>query len=166
MRAIAVRTDHPLLLYIASMEPLDVPPPPRPRRFRTFVIALLLLAAAFAGGYVPQRLEAGRAREQLGKLTLDYELSELHRKLGMASHEAMRNNYASAGEAARVFFDGCNAVPQKYPFENEPRTRNALAVYAGSRDSVMAQLAAGDPASRERLAGMFLAMDGVLSRRE
>lgn len=148
------------------MEQIAVPPPPRPRRFRTVLITLVLLAAAFLGGYVPQRLDAGRAKEQLATLTLDFELAELHRKLGMASHEAMRNNYASAAEAARVFFEGCNGILQKYPLEKEPRTRNALTSYAASRDSVMAQLAAGDPASRERLAGMFLAMDGVITRRE
>jgi hypothetical protein len=144
-----------------------VPPPaPRPRRFRTFVITLFLLGAAFAGGYVPQRIEARRANETLEKLRMDHELSELHRRLGVASHEAMRNNYASAAEAARVFFEGCNEFVQKYPLENEPRTRNTLTTFTASRDAVMAQLAAGDPAVRDQLARMFLGMDGVVARRE
>ncbi len=148
------------------MQEIPLAVPPRTNRFRTFVVTLLLLGAAFAGGYVPQRLEANRAKEKLAQLTLDYELAELHRRLGLAGVEAARNNYASAAEAARVFFDGCSGLLQKYPLENEPRTRNALAVYVASQDAIMAQLAAGDPASRERLAGMFLAMDGVITRRQ
>jgi hypothetical protein len=50
-------------------------------------------------------------------------------------------------------------------FDDEPRTRVALLSYTEQRDSVMALLSAADPAARERLAGMFLAMNGVLARR-
>jgi hypothetical protein len=142
------------------------PPPPRPRRFRWFLIVLFLLAASFLAGYVPQRIEANRAKEELAQVSLDHQLAELHRRLGVASHEAMRNNYASAAEAANAFFGGCSEFLLRYPMENEPRTRNAIASYAASRDAVMAQLAAADPAVRERLAGMFLAMDGVIARRQ
>jgi hypothetical protein len=139
---------------------------PRPRRFRNFVLILLLLAAAFGGGYIPEHLKTSRLQEQFDALTVDHQLSELHRRLGVATQEAMRNNYASSAEAARTFFEGCTNLLQKNSFETEPRTRNALLSYAASRDAVLAQLTAGDPTSRERLAGMFLAMDGVIARRE
>jgi hypothetical protein len=151
------------------MEPAVAAPPPPPlpkRRPRFALITLLLLAVAFGAGYLPEHLAKRRLNEQLEKLTFDHELSELHRRLGVASGEAMRNNYASAATAAQEFFNGCTKVLQSHAFENQPRTKNAITSYAASRDEVMAQLATGDPASRERLAGMFLAMDGVLARRE
>lgn len=147
--------------------PAAAPPPPPPsKRLRTFGLTLLLLAAAFGAGFLPEHLAKRRLSEQLEKLTFDHELSELHRRLGVASGEAMRNNYASAATAAQEFFNGCTNVLQSHTFEDQPRTKNAITSYAASRDEVMAQLATGDPASRERLAGMFLAMDGVLARRE
>lgn len=149
------------------MQPETSPlPPARPRRFRWFVITLLLLAIAWAFGHVPQRMENRKLQEQLDKLQVDHDLAQLHRRLGVATQEAMRNNYASAATAAGAFFTGCTDALQRHPLENEPRTRNALTSYAQSRDTIMAELAAGDPASRERLAGLFLAMDGVLARRE
>jgi len=151
---------------VQSTPPQPPPPAPKPRRARNFLLILVLLAAAFLGGYIPQRLEADRAKKELATLQLNHDLSELQRRLGVASHEAMRNNYASAAEAAKSFFAGCDDIVQKYPFENEPRTRNTLTTFAASRDAVMAQLVAGDPASKERLANMYLALNGVALRRE
>jgi hypothetical protein len=139
---------------------------PRTHRFRNFVIFLLLLLGAYGAGYIPERMARSRTTEELNRLTFDHDLSELHRRLGVASHEAMRNNYASAAQSAQVFFEKCNDVLQKYPFENEPRTKYTLSTFANSRDAIMTQLATGDPASRERLMNMFLALDGVLTRRQ
>ncbi len=141
------------------------PPPPPPRRARAFVIAVILIVLAFLGGYVPKEIEVRRLRATLAKTELDLKLANLHRQLGIASHEAQRNNYASAANAARVFFDGCRALAASEPFTDQPRTKNALYAYAGSSDAILAQLALGDPATKERLAGLYLAMEGVLQRR-
>ena len=141
-----------------------VPPPP-PRRRPRLLLTLLLLAAAFGAGFIPEWLEARRLRETLTTTSRDLRLTTLHRELGGASHEAQRNNFASAADAASRFFDDCAKLANTEPFAEEDRTRVALLGYAAQRDQVMALLSAGDPAARERLASMYLTMNGVLSRR-
>ena len=152
----------------ASTSPAP-PPAPAPRKsrgFTFFLLTLVLLVAAFLGGYIPPTLEARRTKETLRTTTLDLRLATLHRRLGVASAEAQRNNFASASEAARQFFEGCRALLQDEAFATEPRTRVALTAYASYQDDITTKLNLADPQAKERLAGMFLAMDGVLARRE
>ncbi len=150
------------------------PPPPAPKplppargiRGRRFLLVVFLLAAAFLGGFIPQWLEVRTLRDELAMTELEYRLADAHRTLGVASHEAMRSNYANAAQSAAQFFDQCSTLARSESFAKEPRTRIALQSYVQQRDELMAMLSAGDPASRERLAGMFLTMQGVLERRE
>lgn len=144
--------------------PVTSPAPRRGSAGRTLLV-LFLLAAAFAGGYVPQWMQARALRAEMKTTELQYRLANAHRRLGVASHEAQRNNYASAAEAARQFFDECAALAQTESFAEEPRTRVALVSYAQQRDVVMAMLSAADPAVKEQLANLYLTMDGVLARR-
>ena len=130
-----------------------------------FLLVLFLLAAAFGGGYVPQWLEARKLRAEVGRSELQLQLANAHRRLGVASQEAQRSNYASASEAAAQFFDQCATLARTHEFTDDPRTRVALLGYAAQRDQVMALLAAADPAVRETLANLYLTMDGVLARR-
>jgi hypothetical protein len=126
---------------------------------------VFLLALAFGVGFVPQWWEARTLRQSLAKSTFELDLANLHRTLGLASQEAQRNNFGSAGEAAARFFDRCGALADSPALANEPRTRVALQSYVSQRDAIMALLAAGDPSVRERLGSMFLTMQGVLDRR-
>lgn len=132
---------------------------------RGFIIGILLLAAVFAAGYVPLKLELNRTQEKLQSMELDLKLANLHRELGAASHEAQRNNFAVAADHAAKFFSGCREIEASIP-ETQPRTKIAISSYAGSRDLIMGDLAMADPATKERLAGLYLAMQGVLERRE
>ena len=143
----------------------EVQPAPRPRRFRTFVLTLVLVAIAFAAGYIPKELALRRTAATLKTAELDLRLANLHRQLGVAAQEAQRNNFANAATAARVFFDGCRELAQNEAFAEQPRTRTALAVYAGYADTILPRLANADPTVKEQLAGLFFAMDGVLARR-
>lgn len=152
------------------MQPAPPPPPPVPARRRSparLVLAvLLLLVAAFLGGYVPQKIRADRAEETLEATKLDLALADIHRDLGVAAMEAQRNNFANASAAAASFFDGCNRLAQTELPANEPRTRVALAAYAASRDDVSVQLATANPQVAQRLASLYLTMNGVLERRQ
>jgi hypothetical protein len=134
--------------------------------FRTLLWIAFLLLFAFGLGYVPKELERRRAAETLRTTELDLRLANLHRQLGVASQEAQRNNFANAANAARVFFDGCRAVLNEYPLEDQPRTRNALQAYATSSDTILGQLANADPTVKEQLASLYLTMNGVLERRQ
>lgn len=149
---------------MCAMQPT---PPPVPRRNagRRFLFVVLLLILSFLGGFGPQWWKARQLGAEVRTMDMQIRLAGAHRLLGVASHEAQRNNYASAGEAAAQFFEQCTALARTEPWESEPRTRVALLAYAAQRDEIMALLSAGDPAVRERLAGMYLAMDGVLGRR-
>lgn len=128
-------------------------------------MVLLLLVAAFVGGYVPQRLRADQAEETLQVAKLDLELANIHRDLGVAALEAQRSNFANAQAAAAAFFDGCSRLAQTEAFAKEPRTRVALAAYASARDEVSVQLATADPQAAQRLASLYFTMNGVLARR-
>lgn len=149
----------------APPPPVTQSPPPRGNAGRRFLLVVFLLAAAFLGGFVPQWLEARSAKAALTTAELQLRLADAHRALGVASHEAQRSNYASAAQAAAQFFDQCGTLARTDHFAQEPRTRVALLSYTAQRDEVMALLSAGDPAARERLASLFLTMNGVLQRR-
>ena len=157
------------------MEPAVTPPPPKPvppgpvkRRlsFRTLLWIAFLLLFAYGLGYAPKELERRRLAETLHNEELDLRLANLHRQIGVASHEAQRNNFANAAVAARAFFDGCRSVLNEYPLEDRPRTRLALQAYATTSDTVLGQLANADPTVKEQLASLYLTMNGVLERRQ
>lgn len=147
------------------MQPSAQPLPRRGNRGRTFLIVGFLVAAAFLGGFVPKWMEVRTLRTTLATTGTQLELANLHRLLGVASHEVLRNNYGTAGEAAGRFFSECTELAKSDAFAEEPRTRIALESYAAQRDQIMALIAAGDPTVRERLLTMYLTMDGVLTRR-
>lgn len=132
---------------------------------KTLGIALLILFA-FALGYAPQEFSKRKLAAQLSETELDLRLANLQRQLGLASHEAQRNNFASAAEAARAFFDGCRTLANEGDFEDRPRTKLALTAYASQSDLVLGQLANADPQSRAKLAELYLTMQNVLARRQ
>lgn len=148
-----------------SMQLSAQPLPRRSNRGRTFLVVVFLVAAAFLGGFVPNWMKVRTLRTTLATAETQLELADLHRLLGVASHEAQRNNYGSAGEAAGRFFTECAELAKNEAFAEEPRTRVALESYAAQRDQIMALIAAADPAVRERLLTMYLTMNGVLARR-
>ena len=143
------------------MEPATTPPPAK----RRTIIWLALIALAFGLGYGPKEYERHKLASKLDQTELDLRLANLHRQLGVATFEAQQNNFANAAAAARVFFDGCRKVANDYPFEGQPRTRLALESYGSQSDVILGQLANADPTVKERLASLFLTMDGVLERR-
>lgn len=121
---------------------------------------------AFGGGFIPNELANRRLSKTLQTATLDLRLANLHRQLGVASHEAQRNNYGVAADAARVFFDGCRSLVNEYDFADQPRTKTALTAYGAQSDMILGQLANADPMAKERLASLYLTMNGVLARRQ
>jgi hypothetical protein len=135
--------------------------------FRTFLWILLLLAFAFGLGYGPKELERRRLVEGTRITERDLQLATLERQLGVAALEAQRNNYGTAGTAARAFFEGCRATTTgQYDLSDLPRTRLALTAFAGSSDAILGQLALADPAVKDRLAALYLTMDGLIQRRQ
>lgn len=124
------------------------------------------MVLAFVAGYVPKELDLRRTRAQLDTTALDLRLSDLHRRLGVASHEAQRNNFGVAMNEARAFFDGCRKLTHEADFSAQPRTKLALAAYGSQGDLILGQLANADPAAKEQLASLYLTMNGVIARRQ
>jgi hypothetical protein len=56
-------------------------------------------------------------------------------------------------------------VPE-FRYDNRPRTQIALQGYAQSGDVILGELANGDPMVKERLASMYMTMNGVIERRQ
>jgi hypothetical protein len=131
---------------------------------KPLLIAAALIALAFLIGYIPNEIGSRRLAQTLRATQLELRLSNLHRQLGVASHQAQRNNYSVAASIAATFFNGCRAAINDFRFQDRPRTRIALESYAQQGDTLLGELASGDPAAKERLASMFLTMDGVLQR--
>ena len=130
------------------------------------LIAAVLIALAFLIGYIPNEIATRGLSRTLRQTQLDLRLANLHRQLGIASHQAQLNNYGVAAGVAAEFFNGCRGAVDDFRFQDRPRTRIALQSYAQQGDVILGQLANADPAVKERLASMFLTMDGVLQRRQ
>lgn len=154
------------------LSPSNRPAPPpttaEPHRQRstakTALVTLVLMAAAFAAGFVPKQIEATRATRTLETTAFDLRLANLHRQLGVASHEAANSNYPAAGAAAQAFFEGCRTLAGDPALKDHPRTSIALASYADSANLTLERIALGDPAVREQLASLYLTMNGVIER--
>lgn len=130
------------------------------------MITAVLVIVAFAAGYVPKDIEAGRVTESLTAMDRELRLATLHRQLGLASHEANRNNYPAAASAAHAFFDGCRAAVNELDLDDRPRTRLALDAYASSAPEILTQLNLGNPAMKEQLASLYITMHGVIERKQ
>ncbi|HEX8251746.1 MAG TPA: hypothetical protein VF846_01260 [Thermoanaerobaculia bacterium] len=133
---------------------------------KPLLIAAALIAAAFLIGYIPNELAARQLATKLHGTELELRLATLQRQLGVASHQAQRNNYGIASKIAEEFFAGCRKALQDFRLRDRPRTRIALTEYALQGDTVVGQLANGDPQAKERLASMFLTLDGVIQRQQ
>lgn len=138
----------------------------KPAKLKRVAWIVLLVALAFAFGYVPKEFERRKLATRLAETELELRLANLHRRLGLANYEAQRNNFASAAEHARAFFDGCRSVTADYPLADRPRTRLALQTYASTSDVVLGQLANADPEVKERLSSLYATMNGLLERRQ
>ncbi|HEY0159962.1 MAG TPA: hypothetical protein VGF28_21935 [Thermoanaerobaculia bacterium] len=133
---------------------------------KPLLLSAALIALAFLIGYIPNEIAARRLAQTLRSTQLELRLANLHRQLGVASHQAQRNNFGLAANVAAGFFSGCRAAVDDFRFQDRPRTRIALESYAQQGDTLLGELANGDPAAKERLASMYLTMDGVLVRRQ
>jgi hypothetical protein len=133
---------------------------------RAALIAVPLLILAFLIGWLPKELEGRRLTSTLRATELELRLANLHRELGVASHEAMGGNYPAAGLAAMSFFDGCQTLAESGALDDRIRTRTALDAYAGNRADILEKLATADPAVRQQLSSLYLTMDGVIERRQ
>jgi len=132
------------------------------------LIVLILIAAAFLGGWIPEWLAARRAAQEaasarvgVAQLESQRDLARLEGKLGLVMYEANRNNFADASTRATDFFNGLTAALQKpaaAAVSKEAELRSILA----RRDDIGADLARADQAVKQKLADMYVQYDAAL----
>ncbi len=114
--------------------------------------AVFIAIAVFMLGYVPSWMSARDAREQNVKLDYELKLADLRGRLGMASYEANRNNYASAAQFSTEFF---SRMREAIDSTEDEKVRQKLESMLARRDEIISNLAQADPAVKEKLAGMY-----------
>jgi hypothetical protein len=120
--------------------------------FKKAAIAAGLLAAAFLIGYVPARARLGELEQDNSRLQRLVQVGTVRAHLGMACYEANRNNFASAGEHSTAFFNGLRELTLNEP---DSGVQQKLQAFAAQRDDITAQLAAANPAVKDKLAQMY-----------
>ncbi|HEX7708878.1 MAG TPA: hypothetical protein VF701_20635 [Thermoanaerobaculia bacterium] len=148
---------------------MDNKPVPEPRReshLRLIAAGAAVLVAVFLLAWLPNERKLRRVETTLQIAELDLRLATAHRKLGVASHHAARGDYPETGIAAMQFFRDCAALAESGALDDRPRTKGAIGAYASNRDAFLGQIAANDPTVHERLASLYLVMNGVIQRRE
>jgi hypothetical protein len=128
------------------------------------IVVLILLAAAFAGGYLPNYFELSRVQQdsEAAQQRIEQDLDATHQQLRLAMLqanlamvlvEAERTNFGTAREHSTAFF---NALNETIAAETTDARRESLSAIAQSRDEITAGLAASDAAVAEKLRDLFL----------
>ncbi|HEX5736054.1 MAG TPA: hypothetical protein VF131_24720 [Blastocatellia bacterium] len=113
-----------------------------------------VVIVAFLLGYVPSCVGERGTEQEKAKLEHKLRLADLRDKVGMASYEVNRNNYANAAQFSGEFFDGLLSLigdTRDEPF------RQKLQQISARRDEITTNLAQADPVVKEKLAQMYAA---------
>ena len=116
--------------------------------------AAAVVIVAFLLGYVPSCVGERNAEQQKAQLEYKVRLGDLRDKIGMASYEVNRNNYANAAQFSGEFFDGLLSLISDT--RDEP-FRQKLQPISARRDEITTNLAQADPVVKEKLAQMYAA---------
>jgi hypothetical protein len=121
-------------------------------RNRLILWAALLLTG-FLAGFVPQRIEAGRLRDEAASCQERQRLAEVRELSALAYLEANRKNF---GNAAQHVTDLFNRVRELQGRTEQPQFGGALDQMLQSRDAIMSALARADPESPALMQNLFL----------
>jgi hypothetical protein len=113
-----------------------------------------VVIVAFLLGYVPSCVGERNAEQQKAQLEYKVRLGDLRDKLGMASYEVNRNNYASAAQFSGEFFDGLLSLLSD---TRDEAFRQKLSQISVRRDEITTNLAQADPVVKEKLAQIYAA---------
>lgn len=113
-----------------------------------------VVIAAFLLGYVPSCVGERSAEQQRAQLEYKVRLGDLRDKVGMASYEVNRNNYASAAQFSGEFFDGLLSLISE---TRDEAFRQKLSQISARRDEITTNLAQADPVVKEKLAQIYAA---------
>ncbi|HSE99246.1 MAG TPA: hypothetical protein VLD57_13335 [Blastocatellia bacterium] len=119
---------------------------------RKITIAAGALLAAFLIGYVPSCMSARSAEAEKARLLNRLKMADLRGRIGMASYEANRNNYANAAQFSSEFF---NQVAEIVNAGGDDSVKQRLQPILARRDEVTTNLAQADPSVKDKLAQIY-----------
>jgi hypothetical protein len=115
-------------------------------------VGAAIVIVAFLLGYIPSCVSARSAEQQKAQLEHRVRLADLRDKIGMASYEVNRNNYANATEFCGSFFDGLAKLLGE---SRDEALKQKLQPMLARRDEITTNLAQADPIVKEKLAQMY-----------
>lgn len=126
-----------------------------------------VLVGAFLLGLVPMWLTARERANERDLAQRNLRLSQMQLRLASATIEARRGEYEPARSEASEFFTELRAETDRtqdraLTTEQTARAREMLA----ARDDVITLLARNDPASADRLAGIYVAYRDALGAKQ
>jgi hypothetical protein len=121
-------------------------------KIKKITIAAGALIAAFLIGYVPSCVSARDAEAARAQLEHRLKLADLGGRVGMASYEVNRNNYASAAQFSSEFF---NQLAAMINTGEDDALSQRLQLLLARRDEITTNLAQADPSVKDKLAGMY-----------
>lgn len=113
-----------------------------------------VVIVAFLLGYVPSCVGERSTEQQKARLEYKVRLGDLRDKVGMASYEVNRNNYANAAQFSGEFFDGLLSLISD---TRDEAFKQKLQPISARRDEITTNLAQADPVVKEKLAQMYAA---------
>ncbi len=115
-------------------------------------VGAAVVIVAFLVGYVPSCIGERGAQQQKAELEHKLRLADLRDKIGIASYEVNRDNYANARQFTGEFFDGLEKLIGDT--RNEP-VKQKLQQLSARRDEITTNLAQADPAVKAKLAEIY-----------
>ena len=141
------------------MPEAEAPAPKKPR----IGLILMLLAAAFLTGFIPQWWKARDQSAAREKAEHQLTLARIVKDLGSAAIDARRAAYEPARVEASAFFTSAHfEIDQREKSALSQQQRDALAPLLAPRDEVITLLARSDPASADKLSVLYVAVRKVL----
>ncbi|HTR38406.1 MAG TPA: hypothetical protein VMH80_20995 [Bryobacteraceae bacterium] len=143
----------------------DAPQPtPAPKKkSRWIAIYVILLVAAYLGGFVPEWLKAREQSQAREKAEHALTVTRFEKDLGSAAIDARRAEYEAARQSASAFFTGARfEIDQGDKSALSGDQRKNLAPLLNSRDQLITLLARGDPASQGQLSDLYVAVRKAL----
>lgn len=125
-------------------------------------LAAAALIAFFLLGYIPASMSARTAQERNSQLEYDLRLADLRGQLGMASYETNQNNYASAAQRSTGLFNG---LREAIDHTTDQTLKQDLEQILARRDEITANLAAANPAVKDKLAQAYVDLFQITAAR-
>jgi hypothetical protein len=128
-----------------------------------FIVGLVLVIAAFLGGFVPQHMRLSEARSQIVLLRQQLAdqqqasaLADFRNDTALLYFDLSKSNYSVAGARATKLFTDLRQFTDQAPDPLKQKLEHVLL----SRDAIIAAIAKADPSSATLVQSMFLELQG------